>query len=113
MQASGFRVHTLGRLQSLTKLDGVEVTTEEAAGASRVMTTSHISLNTLLHKASVSTDPSPSLSILPLAEQLDLLRKRGIVNPPSPQSATDWASKVTAPPSSVPYSLSLMVVCFR
>lgn len=95
-KASGFRVHTLGRLQSLTKLDGVEVTTEEAAGASRVMTTSHISLNTLLHKASVSTDPSPSLSILPLAEQLDLLRKRGIVNPPSPQSATDWASKVTS-----------------
>ena len=98
MQASGFRVHTLGRLQSLTKLDGVEVTTEEAAGASRVMTTSHISLNTLLRKASVSTNPSPSLSILPLAEQLDLLRKRGIVHPPSPQSATDWTSKVTARP---------------
>lgn len=95
LQAVGFRVHVLGRLKSLTHLNGCQVTREESSAAVQQMAASHLSLTTLLDAACTTAVPPPSLSLLPVAEQLHHSRLQRVFQPAT--SATDWASKVSCP----------------
>lgn len=95
LQASGFRLHVLGRLRSLCYLDAQPVTKEEASAAAKQMTSSHLSLTSLLGVACTVSAPPPSLSLLPIAEQLHYHSSRTEhVLDSCTLSANDWPIKV-------------------
>ena len=71
------------------------MTTDELSEASKQVAALNISLTTLLHKAGVCMDCPPSLSILPIAEQLHLLKLDSVIQSQSSLSTTEWAAKVT------------------
>lgn len=85
-------MHVLGRLRCLTELNGVRVTTEEASVAVGLMAASHVSLTSLMDSACTAREPAPSLSLLPVAEQL----YHSMVKPDKPVgSAVGWAAQVS------------------
>ncbi|KAL0969049.1 hypothetical protein UPYG_G00222010 [Umbra pygmaea] len=84
----------LGRLKTLTHLDGTLVTKEEAAAAIRMTTGSRITQAALLAHSRTDSEPPRSLSLLSTAQLLDLFS-------PSPWNLTGdlepgWMSKITA-----------------
>ena len=84
-------MHVLGQLMTLSHLDGTKVTTEEASQAAQLVTASQLPLTSLLERACSSSTVAPSLSLLPLAEQLHCsIRKQ----PQPPMSTKEWTSKV-------------------
>ena len=85
-------MHALGHLRSLIELDGVKVTSEEASEAARAMAATHLSLTTLLEWARTAREPTPSLSLLPIAEQLQHCKTEPV---PASQPASVWASSVS------------------
>lgn len=94
-QGSCFRVHALGHLHSLIELDGVQVTSEEVSEAARMMAASHLSLTTLLDWAHTAREPTPSLSLLPIADQLYHSKTRPVYSSQPAMSASVWASGVS------------------
>lgn len=94
-QAVGFRQYALSRLKSLRSLDNQPVTEEETLTIAKQMTSSRLSLTSLVGVASTISAPPPSLSLLPIAEQLYHSTKRECVLDPHLLSMNDWPSKVT------------------
>ncbi|XP_037394804.1 leucine-rich repeat-containing protein 9 [Pygocentrus nattereri] len=92
-QGERVRMEVLGRLKTLTHLDGVLVTEEEAAAA-LTSTPSKISTACLLAHSRVETDRPRCLSLLPAAQLLTQLQPSPWTH--SAQLQLDWTSKITA-----------------
>lgn len=85
----------MGRLKSLRYLDGQPVTKEEASAAAKRITSSHLSLTSLVGVACAASAPPPSLSLLPIAEQLLHHSSRmDHVLESHAMPANDWPTKV-------------------
>ncbi|KAF4089841.1 hypothetical protein AMELA_G00042860 [Ameiurus melas] len=93
-QGESVLMEVLGRLKTLTHLDGVLVTEEEMATATHVNSTSKIDLTLLLSHSRTDADCPRSLSLLTAAQLITHLK-------PSPwKHTTDlepgWSAKITA-----------------
>ena len=82
----------MGHLRSLIELNCVKVTSEEVSEAARVMAATHLSLTTLLEGAHEVKKPTPSLSLLPIAERL---HHQPVYASHPAMSASTWASSVS------------------
>ncbi|XP_035387169.1 leucine-rich repeat-containing protein 9 isoform X2 [Electrophorus electricus] len=87
------RMVLLGRLKTLTHLDGVLVTEEESTAALEMSTTSKINQACLLAHSRITVERPRCLSLLSVAQLLTNLK-------PSPWTHTElepgWAAKITA-----------------
>jgi len=63
LQPEGLRLRIIGRLKTLTKLDGVQVGDEETAAALRMAAGSRISQVSLLMHSRTDTEPLRTLSL--------------------------------------------------
>ena len=85
----------MGHLRSLIELNDVKVTSEEAMEAARVMAATHLSLTTLLEWAHTARKPPPSLSLLPIAEQMHHYNIQPVYASQPAMSVSVWASSVS------------------
>ena len=91
VQAAEFRAYILGQLRSLTRLNGHQVTSEEASCAVKLVSTSHLSLTDLLKRGVTAMESTRSLSLLPIAEQLHQSKNFELH---ITMTTSEWASKV-------------------